>query len=135
MDHELRRKLDEIHREKMARREATKPRPLPKVPLTQRLSRDKLIRWFAEESLSDQRVLEYTMRDEVPAAWHVLEYDLDVSEPKVKVTLWLDKSVAQFYRAMGKGYQARVNRILALYAHMKIAKFLDLEKAMNEDWW
>lgn len=85
-------------------------------------------------SLNDQRTLEFTLREEVPEAWHTLEYDLDVVEAKVKVTLWLDKSVAQFYRGMGKGYQARINRILALYAHMKIAKFIDVEKAMKEKW-
>ena len=134
MDHEMRRHLEEIHEQKKAQQEAAKPKPLPAMTRAQRLSREKVFRYFAEERLSDQSVLDYTLRDEVPEAWHTLEYDLDVWEPKVKVTLWLDKSVAQFYRGMGRGYQARINRILALYAHMKIAKFIDLEKAMKEKW-
>ena len=74
-------------------------------------------------------MLKFTLREEVPEAWHTLEYDLDVAEPKVKVTLWLDKSVATFFRGMGKGYQARINRILALYAHLKIGRFIEAEKA------
>ena len=37
-----------------------------------------------------------------------------MAEKKVKVTLWLDASTAKFFRGMGKGYHARINRILAL---------------------
>ena len=47
---------------------------------------------------------------------------MDATEPKEKITLWLDKSVAQFYRAQGRGYQARINRILATYAQLRIAR-------------
>ena len=132
-----RRRNMELYRRAKAREEAAanpKPPPQPAMTRAQRLSREKVFRFFAEDSLNDQRTLEFTLREEVPEAWHTLEYDLDVVEDKVKVTLWLDKSVAQFYRGMGKGYQARINRILALYAHMKIAKFIDVEKAMKEKW-
>ena len=38
------------------------------------------------------------------------------------MTLYLDASVAKFFRAMGQGYQARINRLLALYAQAKIAE-------------
>ena len=110
MDHEMRRHLEEIHEQKKAQQEAAKPKPLPAMTRAQRLSREKVFRYFAEERLSDQSVLDYTLRDEVPEAWHTLEYDLDVWEPKVKVTLWLDKSVAQFYR----GIPSTPFRLLAL---------------------
>ena len=134
MDDALRKAAEQIHAQEQARREAAKPKAPPAMTRAQRLSRDKVFRYFAEESLNDQRMLDFTLREEVPEAWHTLEYDLDVAEPKVKVTLWLDKSVASFYRGMGKGYQARINRILGLWAHMKIAKFIDMEKAMKEKW-
>lgn len=55
-------------------------------------------------------------------AWDTLEADVDVWEKKAKVTLMLDDSLAKFYRAQGVGYQARINRILATYAQMKIAE-------------
>jgi len=67
------------------------------------------------------------LREAVPEAWHTLEQDLDVAEPKEKVTLYLDRSVAKFYRAMGQGYQARINRLLATWAQMKIAEEVQLD--------
>ena len=67
------------------------------------------------------------LREAVPEAWHTLEQDLDVAEPKQKVTLYLDRSVAKFYRAMGQGYQARINRLLATWAQMKIAEEVQLD--------
>jgi len=111
------------------RGEGDKPVRLTKQ---ERIARQKVFRYMAEESLSHDHVLDFHLRDEVPDAWHTLEYDLDVTEPQVKITLRLDRSVATFYRGMGKGYQARINRILALWAHMKIGRFLELEKKMEE---
>ena len=62
------------------------------------------------------------LAEHIPEAWDTLERDVDVWEPRVKVTLMLDASVAKFYRAQGQGYQARINRVLATYAQMKIAE-------------
>jgi uncharacterized protein (DUF4415 family) len=95
---------------------------------TERLARQKLYRhlWEMEEDS-----LDLAMRHEVPEAWHTLEADLDVIEKRVKVTLYLDASVAQFYRAMGKGYQERINRILSTWANLKIAGMLELETAVR----
>ena len=36
-------------------------------------------------------------------------------------------SVAKFYRAMGEGYQARINRLLRTWAQMKIAGEVQLD--------
>ena len=72
------------------------------------------------------------IRDQVPEAWHRLETDLDVREKKVHLTLRLDESVAKFFRAMGPGYQARINRVLATYAQMKIAGFLEIERRIEQ---
>ena len=56
--------------------------------------------------------------------------DVPVSEKKEKVTLYLDASVLRFYRAQGRGYQARINRLLATYAHMKVAREVQMEAAL-----
>lgn len=100
----------------------TKPARLTK---TQRLARQKMgyYMWLAQ--WEDE--VEIQLRDQVPQAWHRLEHDLDVVEPKTRVTLRLDASVAKFYRAMGQGYQARISRILATYAQMQIAEALRKE--------
>lgn len=88
---------------------------------TERIARGKLIRhmWEARGDALDE-----ALAAEAPAAWHTLEADLDVTEPRVKVTLYLDASVARFFRAMGCGYQARINRVLSTWAQMKIAGML-----------
>jgi hypothetical protein len=58
----------------------------------------------------------------IPAAWDTLERDVDVVEKKVQITIRVDESVAKFYRGMGQGYQARINRVLATFAQMRIAQ-------------
>ena len=73
-----------------------------------------------------------TIAEEIPDAWHTLEADLDVEEKKEKVTLYLDRSVARFYRAMGAGYQARINRLLATWAQMKIAQEVQLDAYLEK---
>ncbi len=78
-------------------------------------------------ALTSEQWMSEAIREAVPDAWHTLEQDLEVQEPKEKVTLYLDRSVAKFYRAMGQGYQARINRLLATWAQMKIAEELQVE--------
>ncbi|SFR32046.1 BrnA antitoxin of type II toxin-antitoxin system [Yoonia tamlensis] len=95
----------------------------------ERIARQKMMRYLYEENI-DQTDLSLELRDKVPLAWHTLEHDLDVEEPKVKITLRLDASVAKFYRAMGTGYQARISRILGLWANMKIGEALRMEEAI-----
>jgi len=108
--------------------------PVPKVtpaalPMTRagRIARDRLFRHLWEGR--DDHLSE-ALREQAPEAWHTLEYDLDVTEPKVKLTLYLDSSTAKFYRAMGQGYQARINRILGTWAQMKIAGLIATEAHM-----
>jgi hypothetical protein len=70
------------------------------------------------------------MREELPEAWHMVEADLDCREPKRKMTLYLDASVAQMFRAMGQGYQARINRILSTWLQMKMAGLVQEDVAL-----
>ncbi len=88
-------------------------------------------------ALEDESVVEDLIRDLCPDAWRTLEEDVEVREKKVQITLRLDESVARFYRAMGRGYQGRINRILATYAQMRIAKANMFERdfeAWNREW-
>ena len=64
----------------------------------------------------------FDIEDVVPEAWKTLEQDVDVAEKKVKITLLLDESVAKFYRAQGRGFHARISRILATYAQFRMAR-------------
>ena len=108
------------------------PQPVPpmtrkQLTRTERIARDRLFRHLWEGR--DDHLSE-ALREQVPDAWHTLEYDLDVTESKVKLTLYLDTSTAKFYRAMGAGYQARINRILGTWAQMKIAGLIATEAHM-----
>ena len=75
------------------------------------------------------------LRGKVPRAWHLLEVDLDCEEPKEKVTLYLDRSVARMFKAMGKGYQARINRLLQTWLQMKIANLNEIEAQIDARHW
>ena len=92
-----------------------------KLTKSERIARGKLFRYLWE---AREDVLDHVLEEEVPEAWHTLEVDLDVEEPKVKLTLYLDQSVAKFFQAMGKGYHARINRVLGTWAQLKIAGML-----------
>ncbi|OSP55100.1 BrnA antitoxin family protein [Pseudoruegeria sp. SK021] len=95
---------------------------------TRRLAYERLLA-SANELSAEAEAPFLFLRETVPEAWDTLEADVDVWEKKTKVTLMLDDSVAKFYRAQGAGYQARINRILATYAQMKIAEVREAEAA------
>ncbi len=112
------------------------PETLPKLTKSQKLSLERLHKRLIE--LDNDGNLAIMIKHQIPEAWHVLEHDLDVQEKKVKVTLWLDQSVAKYYRAMGRGYQARINRILGTYAQMQmadLARFFEVMKKENGGHW
>lgn len=98
---------------------------MARLTKTQRLARERLLHDLIHLSRDDW--VSATLADVVPDAWHTLEVDLDVEEPREKVTLYLDRSVARFYRGMGHGYQARINRLLRTWAQMKIAGEVQLD--------
>ncbi|MCB2134687.1 MAG: BrnA antitoxin family protein [Rhodobacteraceae bacterium] len=87
---------------------------------TARLARARLARRL--QGLGDDEGLWWQVQDRVPEAWATVEEDIDCEEEKVKITIRLDASVARLFRAMGKGYQARINHILATYAQMRIGE-------------
>ena len=104
-----------------------KPRPNTK---TARLHEERM--FDALKRLQAEDYIEHALKYEAPDAWHTIVFDVDVEEPKEKVTLYLDKSVARLFRAMGAGYQRRINRILATWVAMKLGEYLDLEGRLEK---
>jgi uncharacterized protein (DUF4415 family) len=86
----------------------------------QRLAYERLMGHVSD--LGYDGMAPFWIKEEVPEAWDTLERDVDVREKKVQISLRLDESVAKFYRAMGPGYQERINRVLATFAQMRIAQ-------------
>ena len=99
---------------------------MARMTKTERMAREGLMRNLIY--LMQEEWIPATITEEIPAAWHTLEMDLDVEEEREKVTLYLDRSVARFYRGMGKGYHKRINRLLATYAQMRIAEVYKQER-------
>ena len=80
--------------------------------------------------LSQDKMIARMLSEEIPEEWHMIMHDIPAYEKKEKLTLYLDKSVAKFFKAMGNGYQARINRILATWARMVILEDMELENAL-----
>lgn len=94
-----------------------------KGPKTKRLAEARFYQLLYLQNLASyEDVFLETARKEIPEAWHTLEMDVEAEGPKEKVTLYLDRAVARMFRHMGKGYQARINRILETWLQMKIAE-------------
>ena len=81
--------------------------------------------------LSQDKMIARMLSEEIPEEWHMIMHDIPAYEKKEKLTLYLDKSVAKFFKAMGNGYQARINRILATWARMVILENVELENALR----
>ena len=90
---------------------------MARVTKAQRLAAAKFYQNLLELEGS---ALDQTIKAQIPEAWYTIERDLDVEEKKVKISLWLDESVAKTFRKMGRGYQARINRILATWLQLKM---------------
>lgn len=91
-----------------------------KGPKSKRLAAARYRALMAQ--MNDDELRFEDLKDVVPEEWHTLELDLDCIAPKDKVTLYLDRAVARTFKAMGQGYQARINRVLELWLQLQIAK-------------
>ncbi len=96
----------------------------------ERTSRDVLMRNLIY--LMQEKWIPRVISDELPEEWHSLLHDVEVTEKKQKLTLYLDRSVAKFFRDMGVGYQARINAVLSTFARMHITRHVELEKRLNK---
>ena len=58
----------------------------------------------------------------VPKEWDEVWEDKDRRDPKrERVTIRLDADVIKFFKAMGEGYQPRMNRVLRAFMHYRLA--------------
>ncbi len=62
----------------------------------------------------------------LPGDWHHIWEDRDRRDVKrTRVTARLDADVVKFFKAMGPGYQHRMNRVLRAFMHMRLAKLIE----------
>ena len=61
----------------------------------------------------------------IPAEWHEVAQSRDRRDGKrTRCTVAFDADVVRFFKAMGPGYQHRMNRVLRAWMHMRLAKLL-----------
>lgn len=67
---------------------------------------------------------EIYLRERIPFEWHEIA-KARAPSPKTKVTLPLERDVVKFFKSMGRGYQARINEVLRMYMHGRLAGLVD----------
>ena len=55
------------------------------------------------------------LAESLPEEWNGLDYWAPVAHPSTRVTLRLDTDMVKWFRALGPGYQKRINLILRIY--------------------
>ena len=68
----------------------------------------------------------------IPEAWHTLEQDVPVRPRKTKITADFHAETVTWFRAMGLGYQARMNAVLRTF--MLAVKSRYIERPTDYDW-
>ncbi|MEL6840303.1 MAG: BrnA antitoxin family protein [Pseudomonadota bacterium] len=79
-----------------------------------------------------RRMIEYDLHSValklrcLPKEWDEIWQDIDRRDPKkVPITIRLDADVVKFFKAMGEGYQPRINRVLRSFMHYRLAGIID----------
>ena len=91
-------------------------------PKSRKLAAERLDYLLYKANREEDEAFLDSARHEIPDAWHTLEMDVPCEAPKTKVTLYLDDAVIRMFRRMGRGYHARINRILETWLQMKMAE-------------
>ena len=69
--------------------------------------------------------------DQIPSEWSRVEARVPVRPRKTKLTAAFDADMVRWFRSMGHGYQARMNRILRIYMLATVAKEIRLQKDLD----
>ena len=61
----------------------------------------------------------------MPEGWIRAHHGCEGGPPKEKMTIRIDAEVLQWYRALGVGYQTRINNILRIYMDAVISHYIE----------
>ncbi|MDD9723829.1 BrnA antitoxin family protein [Roseovarius sp. SK2] len=62
-----------------------------------------------------ESLTEHWLDRSLPEEWEGLESREPIARPKTRVTIRLDSDMLKWFRRLGPGYGARINRVLRLY--------------------
>ena len=69
----------------------------------------------AIETLAINNEARARMGQDEPLGWNRLDEDFPCQPTKTKLTIRLDTDMVEWYRALGNGYQTRINAVLRAY--------------------
>ncbi len=100
------------------------------MPKPKKMTKTQAIHWgYAVDA---HRMFEYDLHSVIkkdkmlPPGWDEIWRDMDRRDPKrVPVTIRLDADVVRFFKGMGEGYQARINRVLRMFMHYRLAGIIE----------
>lgn len=73
-----------------------------------------MVEWDLHSYVAKEKML--------PPAWDEIWQDADRRDPKrCRVTMRMDADVVKFFKTMGEGYQARINWVLRMFMHYRLA--------------
>lgn len=72
----------------------------------------RMLEWDLHSTILDQ------MR--IPEEWHEIARDKGRPDTR-RVTIRLDEDVVKFFQSMGKDWQPRINRVLSVWMHARLA--------------
>ena len=101
-----------------------------KTEKPKKMTKSQSIHWTY--AVDAHRMVEHDLHNSLiqhktlPAEWNTIWREIDRrSDKKTPVTMRLDADVVRFFKAMGAGYQPRINRVLRMYMHYRLAGILD----------
>lgn len=66
----------------------------------------------------------------IPAEWHEIVREKGQSK-KVRVTIRLDEEIVKFFRSTGADWQPRLNRVLSVWMHARLAGMIRGAETMD----
>ena len=96
----------------------------------EKMTKTERVNW--KHGVDAMRMIEHDIHDVLfqlngmPMEWHQVAQDEDKRDGKrTRCTVAFDADVVRFFKAMGPGYQARMNRVLRSWMHFRLAKIIE----------
>lgn len=80
------------------------------------------------EALEIENMVRKRVWDTMPVGWLSAHQDAPCGPVKTKMTIRMDTDVLEWYRALGMGYQNRINTVLRAYKNAVTSKWIEMDE-------
>ena len=80
------------------------------------------------EALEAENFVRKRMAGGLPTGWLSAHEDAPCGPAKTKMTIRMDTDVLEWYRALGQGYQNRINTVLRAYKNAVTSKWIEMDE-------